>query len=55
MRNKDERWKVEREEGRYRIIILGNWGTSVPLCEMRCPYRRLVPGSEMIDEKDKQQ
>ena len=29
--------ETEREEGSYRTIILGNWGVSVLLREMRCP------------------
>lgn len=51
--------KKRRQRGRedriYRTFILGNWRISVLLHENEVPHYRLVPGNEMIDEKEKQQ
>lgn len=43
--------KKRRQRGREDR----NWGVSVLLRENEVPQYRLVPGNEMIDEKEKQQ
>lgn len=52
---KRKRRQRGREDGSYRTFILGNWGVSALLRENEVPHYRLVPGNEMIDEKEKQQ